>query len=68
MSGHTNHSLKMSDEVAAWTGGSASVLSVLLGWLKPIGEIASSLSAIFGCCIAGLMLWRLIWSKSEPKN
>ena len=68
MSAPTNHSFKMSDEVTAGIGGSASVLSVLLGWLKPLGELASSLSAIFGCCIAGLMLWRLIRNKTEPKN
>lgn len=56
----TNHPFKMSDELTAGIGGGASVLSVIVGWLKPLGEIASSVSAIFGCCIAGVMLWRLI--------
>jgi hypothetical protein len=67
MNASSNHP-RMSDEAAAGVGGLASVLSVLLGWLKPLGEIASSLSAIFGCCIAGVMLWRLIRSNSKLKN
>lgn len=64
----TNHSLKMSDEVAAGIGGSASVLSVLVGWLKPLGEIASSISAIIGCIIAVVMLWRLIFRSDTTKK
>jgi hypothetical protein len=64
----TNHSLKMSDEVAAGIGGGASVLSMIVGWLKPLGEIASSVSAIIGCVIAAVMLWRLIFRSDSAKK
>lgn len=41
-------------------GIGASVFSVLMQWIKPIGEAASSISSIIGCVVACIMLWRLI--------
>jgi hypothetical protein len=41
-------------------GIGASAFSVAMHYLKPIGEIASSISAIIGCIVACIMLWRLI--------
>lgn len=41
-------------------GVGASVFSVLMGVLKPLGEVASSMSSIIGCIVACIMLWRLL--------
>lgn len=47
----------------ASVGAGSGFLAALIGWLQPIGQIASSLAAIIGCIISMVMLYRLLRRK-----
>jgi hypothetical protein len=38
-------------------------MSAIMGWLKPLGEFASSIGSIVTCIIACVMLYRLLRKK-----
>lgn len=67
MTNFPEHPRNMTEDVknAAVASGS-SLFSVLMGFLKPLGEMASSVSAIVGCVVACIMLWRLIRPPAHP--
>lgn len=45
----------------ATIGSSSGILSAILGWLDPLGHIASSLGAIATCIISLVMLYRILF-------
>jgi len=44
-------------------GIGSGLLSAIMGWLKPLGEVASSVGSIVTCIIACVMLYRLLRKK-----
>jgi hypothetical protein len=44
-------------------GIGSGLVSAVMGWLKPLGEVASSIGSIVTCIIACVMLYRLLRKK-----
>lgn len=44
-------------------GAASGFMSALLGVLKPLGDVASSVGAIAGCAVSLIMLYRLLKKK-----
>lgn len=60
------------NQMRDWGVGAGSGLtSAILGWLKPLGDAASSIGAIATCIISLVMLYRLIRAgkpNQKPKD
>jgi hypothetical protein len=56
----TNHAHEIRD---GSIGISSGIVSAIMGWLKPLGEVASSIGSIVTCIIACVMLYRLLRKK-----
>lgn len=44
-------------------GIGSGLMSAIMGWLKPLGEVASHVGSIVTCTIACVMLYRLLRKK-----
>jgi tetrahydromethanopterin S-methyltransferase subunit C len=44
-------------------GIGSGIVSAIMGWLKPLGEVASSVGSIVTCIIACVMLYRILRKK-----
>jgi len=44
-------------------GAASGFMSAMLGALKPLGDVASSIGAIAGCAVSLIMLYRLLKKK-----
>lgn len=52
----------------ATVGAGSGFLAAIIGWLQPIGQIASSVAAIIGCIISIIMLYRLLCAGKNNHN
>ena len=46
-------------------GASSGITSAVLGWLKPLGDAASSIGAIATCIISLVMLYRVLFKNNN---
>ena len=52
----------------ATIGSSSGILSAILGWLDPLGHIASSLGAIATCIISLVMLYQILFKPNRKRR